>query len=101
MKRGDVAVVAASAVTAAVWLAPLSRAWSASADLGQGWAVPLLLAYLWWERWSERPVLAPRVPRSVGWWALGVLLAVHLLLRLLLAPFPLWPMAVLAYTLVM
>jgi exosortase len=101
MKRGHVAVVAAGAVAAAVWLAPLSRAWSASADLGHGWAVPLLMAYLWWERWGERPARAARAPRGAWGWALPALLAVHLLLRLCLTPFPLWPGAVLAYTLVM
>jgi exosortase/archaeosortase family protein len=62
----------------------------------------LLIAYLWWERWDERPALVPRGPLRAGWWlSLPFLLAAHLLLRLFLTPFPLWPAALLAYTLLM
>jgi len=44
---------------------------------------------------------APRAARGAWWWAWFALWAIHLLLRLCLTPFPLWPGAVLAYTLVM
>lgn len=95
-------LIVAAVVIAAAWLAPLGRAWSSSADLGHGWAVPLLIAYLWWERWGERPPPVARGPLAAGWWwALPVLLAADLVLRLLLAPFPLWPAALLADTLLL
>ncbi|QYM79066.1 exosortase/archaeosortase family protein [Horticoccus luteus] len=84
---------------AALLLGPLSRAWALAPDLGHGWAAPMLIAYLWWERWPQRPGL--RAARAVGagsWVALGVCLMVALALRLLLTPYPLWPVAVIVYT---
>ena len=40
---------------AGLLLVPLSAAWKLSPDAGHGWAVPMLMGYLYWERWSERP----------------------------------------------
>ena len=100
--REQSGIILAAAVTAAASLIPLSRAWLTSSDLGHGWAVPLLMGYLWWERWAERPAGVPR--DAVGplwWWTLPALMAVHFSLRLFLTPFPLWPAVLLGYTLVM
>ncbi len=82
---------AGAAALAAGALIPLSHAWRLSADLAHGWVVPLLMSYLWWERWPERPN-AVTAPRRRGWWTLAVALPLALLpLRLLLTPFPQWP----------
>lgn len=83
----------------ALWLLPVSVAWKYSPDLGHAWAVPLLMAYLWWERWGERPV-AGGGGVSRRWWlpAVGAI-ALELPLRLLLTPYPLWPMLLFGYTL--
>lgn len=87
---------------AAAWLLPLSATWKLSPDLGHAWVVPLLMAYLWWERWNERPGLTSS--HQIGWMAWVVALgfaAAHLPLRLLLTPFPLWPSLLAAYTLLL
>lgn len=89
----------AAAALAASWLLPLSSTWKMAADLGHSWAVPFLVAYLWWERWSERP---PARENTVGWpWWVAVIGAgvIALPLRLLLTPYPLWPSLVATYTL--
>lgn len=86
-----------AAALAALALIPLSVAWRLGTDLGHGWGAPLLVAYLYWERWDARPSARP-VAASAGWWIVAVLLlAVALPLRLLLTPFPLWPAALTAY----
>jgi exosortase len=82
---------AGAAALALIALIPLSHAWRLSTDLAHGWVVPLLMAYLWWERWPERPGCATHA-RNGGWWAWAILLPLALLpLRLLLTPFPQWP----------
>jgi len=91
-RRATLAVTAVVATGSLLLLAPLTAAWANSADLGHAWAVPVLMAFLWWERWAERPLtVAPRpVP---GWmWAIAVLLvALAVPARLLTIPYPLWP----------
>lgn len=88
-----------AAVAFALWVGALVPGWSQSADLGHAWAVPVLMAYLWWERWGERPAERPAPwPRIAGWIAVLVLVLALLPLRLLLIPFPLWPALLLAYT---
>lgn len=95
---GWLAVVVLTAVT----LSPLTAAWSQAQDLGHGWGIPLLAAYLWWERWDERPTSLPRESlRLRGWIAAAVLFCAAVPLRLLLTPFPLWPAILAAYTGVM
>ncbi|MFH1497769.1 MAG: exosortase/archaeosortase family protein [Verrucomicrobiota bacterium] len=83
---------------AALLLIPLARAWQQAPDLGHGWAAPLLIAYLLWERWPDRPAL---VRRHVPLWTTGPFLVITLTallaLRLLLESYPLWPMAMLFY----
>ncbi|MDP1579399.1 MAG: exosortase/archaeosortase family protein [Candidatus Didemnitutus sp.] len=79
-------------------LVPLSVAWKLSSDAGHSWAVPLLMGYLYWERWAERPVGRPAP--SFPWWG-GVVLALAVLvavpLRLFLEPYPLWPALLASY----
>ena len=93
-------------VPLALLLLPLSRAWSLAPDLGHGWAAPLLIAFLWWDRWNDLPAVElTRRP----WWlsgpslALGTiaLLAALVPLRLLLTPFPLWPAVLWLHTLLL
>jgi exosortase len=88
----------ALAALASCWLWPVSVSWRTAPDLGHAWAVPVLMAYLWWERWGERPVA---IVRTIRWWwlvAAGILAGGQLVLRLLLTPFPLWPMLLAIYT---
>ena len=85
-----------------VFVAPLSTTWSVAPDLGHAWVVPVLMAYLWWERWHERPILLPRAVTSPLWWIAALAFATaHLFVRLFLTPFPLWPTALLLYTLLL
>ncbi|MFI5356959.1 MAG: exosortase/archaeosortase family protein [Opitutales bacterium] len=87
-----------AATFAGLLLGPLSRAWALAPDLGHGWAAPLLAGYLWWERWSQRPALASvRAPWPGAWLILMVALVLALPLRLLLTPYPLWPVALILY----
>lgn len=72
------------------WLLPLHTTWRTSPDFGHAWVVPLLMAYLWWERWDERPAIIAR-PLPRGIWAVAVALILsHALWRLFLTPFPVW-----------
>lgn len=97
----------AAALLGALWLVPVSTAWQLAPDLGHAWAVPVLMAYLWWERWAERPslgvaggqVLSESTGRRVGSALLiFAVAAVELPLRLLLTPFPLWPALLALFT---
>lgn len=82
----------------ALVLVPLSAAWSQARDLGHGWAVPVLAAYLWWERWDERPANVERLRAGAPAWTAALFLALSAgFLRLLLTPFPLWPLALTLY----
>lgn len=92
------------AALAGLWLIPAATAWHLAPDLGHAWAVPVLMAYLWWERWGERPMLDDRAgtarrARVVLLTTLGALGLLELPLRLLLTPFPLWPMLLATFTL--
>lgn len=92
----------AAAVVLAYLLAPLARVWELAPDLGHGWAAPLLIVFLWWDRWDQRPPLrSPVVDAGPGFW-LGcfwvVAVACLLPLRLLLTPYPMWPMVVALHT---
>jgi exosortase len=92
----------AAAGLAALLLVPLSAVWLQSPDMHHGWAAGLLMIYLWWERWSERPLPIDRTPSRMAGWMLVIgfgLLALPL--RLLLAPFPLWPTIVWAYVILL
>ena len=80
---------------------PLATAWNLATDLGHGWAAPLLMGYLWWERWGERPPWRPRPPGRIWWLGAGCAVALALPLRLFLTPFPLWPALVWAYILLL
>jgi hypothetical protein len=40
----------------------LRNEWSLNAQYSYGWAVPLLAAFIFWRRWSQRP--APEPPSS-------------------------------------
>jgi exosortase len=76
---------------------PLAAAWRLAPDLGHGWAAPLLIAYLWWERWNERPAIVPGRVSPGAWIAAALVAALALPLRLFLTPFPLWPTLVWSY----
>lgn len=83
----------------ACWLIPLSRAWRSAPDLGHSWAAPVLMAYLWWERWSERPSPVPRARVAPPFWFVALALAALLFpVRLLLVPFPLWPLLLVVFS---
>ncbi len=83
---------------AALTLGPLAVAWGQARDLGHGWAVPLLAAYLWWERWDARPpAVARELAGAVWWWGAGLIVLLAAPLRLLLTPFPQWPAALAIY----
>jgi exosortase len=98
--RGFPALTVWLAAAAGAWLllAPLGTAWDLAPDLGHGWAAPLLIAYLYWERWPERPVVREQGGLGTGWWILAAAVFLAALpLQLLLAPYPLWPALVWAY----
>jgi exosortase len=100
--RGDVMGWVAALGLVVVALVPLTAAWTQAQDLGHGWAVPLLAAYLWWERWDERPAgIARDRLGAPGWIAAALLVLLALPLRLLLTPFPLWPVVLAAYVVVL
>ncbi len=103
MPRSSAAALWFAAVAATLaFVAPLSATWSVAPDLGHAWVVPILMAYLWWERWHERPHPESRIVIWPVWWtATLAFLALHLFIRLFLTPFPLWPAALLAYTLLL
>lgn len=94
-------IVFAAIGLAASWLVAAIASWQNAPDLGHSWVVPLLMAYLWWERWPERPETNARQVRA-GWWLLAMtLVLVALPLRLVLVPYPLWPMILTVYTALM
>lgn len=80
-------------------LSPLAGAWNSATDMGHGWLTPLLLAYLWWERWSERPPVNTS-PKDLRFWTFVLAMVALALLpvRLLLIPYPFWPSAVVVHT---
>lgn len=81
----------------ALMLVPLSTAWSLAPDLGHGWAAVILMGYIWWERWEQRPALNPVSPGWIGWGLLVLCSVAALPLRLMLTPYPLWPAVLLLY----
>jgi exosortase len=99
---GRVVPILAGAGLTALLLAPLFVAWQQSADLGHGWAAPLLIGYLYWERWPLRPPARGLTGLGWGWWpAAGAVALAALPLQLLLIPYPLWPALLWAYALLM
>lgn len=90
-----------AAAVAAWWLllgARLANVWSNAPDLAHGWAVPALMAYLLWARWEDRPPLAPSSLGRGAWLALAGLLPLLAAGRLLLGPYPYWPVMLFALT---
>ncbi len=86
------------ALQAGLLLVPLSVAWKLSPDAGHSWAVPLLMGYLYWERWAERPEAHPAA--RLPWWGGGVLAIAAvfaLIARVFLEPYPLWPVLLAGY----
>jgi Transmembrane exosortase (Exosortase_EpsH). len=80
----------------ALWLVSRwAQVWLVHPELGHGWLVPLLTALLLRERWVDRP--AVKLPtRNRAWWAWGLfalpIAAALAVSRLLLEPFPQWPL---------
>ena len=92
--------VGALGALAAAWLLPTAHAWEIAPDLGHAWAVPLLMGFLWWERWSERPIGHGAARLGAGAWLAAVaLIALHGFTRLFLTPYPLWPWMLTLFTL--
>jgi exosortase len=90
----------AALMLAGLILYPLTLAWHQAPDLGHGWAAPLLILWLWWERREARPPFSGhRTPGLVAGVLLGLGLVLLLLLRLLLAINPVWPVALALHTL--
>lgn len=90
-----------AAAVAAWWLlvgARLANVWSNAPDLKHGWAVPALMAYLLWARWDDRPALAPTGVGRGSWLTLVALLPPLAAARLLLGPYPYWPVVLFALT---
>ncbi len=91
------------ATLALLWSEALWRwqaVWVNLPDYGFGWAVPVLAAFLAWERWPDRPPAAAEAGARVWLWCAGLTPALALtgLLRLILEPFPLWPAALWLFT---
>jgi exosortase len=86
--RGALGSGSALLVGTVFLLAPFARFWDRHPEYAYGWGVPLLAAYLAWERWRCRPEPRPPAGRSWGFglvsalaiWAL-VLLGVRLMLE--------------------
>jgi len=81
------------AVFALVWLELSSRLrfeWSINPQYSYGWAVPLLAAYIFWQRWQIAP--PPSRPAAGTLWGSLIVLAAVLLLpiRLILEANPDW-----------
>ena len=90
-----------AAAVGAWWLllgARLAAVWSNAPDLKHGWAVPALMAYLLWARWEDRPPLAPASIDRGAWLALTAALPLLAAMRLLLGPYPFWPVMLFALT---
>ena len=84
---------------AAWWLllgARLATVWSHAPDLGHGWAVPALLGYMLWARWADRPALVPTELGRSPWLALALIVPLLAAVRLLLGPYPYWPVMLFA-----
>lgn len=91
---GSLGLLAAALGLAILVLQPLARAWHLAADLGHGWAVPLLIVWLWWERREQHPGwVSSRSPGAWAWLALVAVLLALIPLRLFLVLNPLWPVA--------
>jgi exosortase len=68
---------------AALWLVCcryLSNEWSFNEQYNYGWFVPFFTAYLFWERWTDRPAAVPPAHKLVP--SLSILFACVLLLPL-------------------
>lgn len=89
----------AAAAGAVLLLIPLGTAWEIAPDLGHGWAAPLLIGYLYWERWTDRPEVRAEGRLGRSWWfAAAVVALVALPIQLLLVAYPIWPAIVWAYS---
>src|SRR5437899_2904733 len=58
----------ASVFFALVWLEVINHLapeWSLNPQYGYGWVVPLLMLYLLWQRWHQRPAPTPLRNRSI------------------------------------
>ena len=87
----------ALAASGAALLFQFARCWVVTPNSASGWPVPILVLYFVALRWRDRPDPAPGP--ICRWWYLGALWAggVVLLARLLLEPFPGWPLVEWAY----
>jgi len=72
----------------------LSFVWDSSAQYSHGWLVPLLAGWVFWNRWSTRPVPASPAgwTRIAAWLALGLALLPAAAANLVLESSPDWRM---------
>ncbi|CAM3056787.1 exosortase/archaeosortase family protein [Rariglobus hedericola] len=84
--------VAGIVLTVAIAGRSLGQAWTLAPDLGHGWALPWLMGWLLWERLSTNAA-APGLVPPAAWRRplIGAAIGGYALVRLLLEPFPLWP----------
>src|SRR4051794_5481635 len=73
----------------AIVIYQLSAQWSVYSEYHYGWGVPILMAYLFWERWKTRPAPVSR-PSSPAWAALAAVSFVFWPTRLLHEANPIW-----------
>lgn len=78
----------------------LQMVWSHVPDYAFGWAVPVLAVFLLWERWPDQPAASEVRASARGWWwaALAAALLLLGITRLVLEPFPAWPMMLWLFT---
>jgi exosortase/archaeosortase family protein len=99
LRRNGAAVACSLALAAGAgallfqWL----RFWLTAPDPGSGWLAPVLIPCFLVQRWRDRPI-GQRAPLAPWHWiAVGLACGLVSFARLLLEPFPGWPLAEWAY----
>lgn len=84
--------LAALAAAAAALLYQLVRVWLGLPADNVGWIAPLFVPYFVWLRWPDRPALSSDPFPPLAWAGVILALAAVPVARLLLEPFPGWPL---------
>ena len=85
--RGRFVICLAAAAPAFLLFRQLALEWRINPQYSYGWVVPLLAAYLFWERWNDRPTPDPTVRKSALFF---ILLLIWLPMRLIQEANPDW-----------